>query len=129
MNAPRTHLAIDPRWVGTPLEMSEGRAVARLRLLPEMAADERGLAHGGFAFGLADYAAMLAVDDPLVVLAAAEVKFLRPTAVGQELVAEARLEGGEGKKRRVSVEVRRDGEVVLAGTFLCFVPERHVLEG
>jgi acyl-coenzyme A thioesterase PaaI-like protein len=43
-----------------------------------MAADQRGLVHGGFTFGLADYAAMVAVNDPNVVLGAAEVRFLAP---------------------------------------------------
>ena len=65
---PATHLAIDRRLCGEPLEIAEGSAIVVLVTLPEMAADDRGLVHGGFVFGLADYAAMLAVNDPLVVL-------------------------------------------------------------
>ena len=99
-------------------------------LLPAMAADDRGLVHGGFAFGLADYAAMLAVNHPLVVLAGSSVRFLAPTRVGERLVAEARVIEATGRKRRVEVEVRRgEGqEVVLAGEFLAVIPDRHVLD-
>jgi acyl-coenzyme A thioesterase PaaI-like protein len=129
---PATHLAIDRRLVGEPLELGAGTARAALTLLPEMAADDRGLVHGGFAFGLADYAAMLAVNHPLVVLASSSMKFLAPTRVGERLVAEARVVEETGRRRRVGVEVRRgDGEtqeVVASGEFLAVVPDRHVLD-
>lgn len=130
---PSTHLAIDRRLVGEPLELGEGTARAALTLLPEMAADDRGLVHGGFAFGLADYAAMLAVDHPLVVLAGSTIKFLAPTRVGERLVAEARVVEMTGRKRRVQVEVRRGEEterqeVVASGEFLAVIPDRHVLD-
>jgi uncharacterized protein (TIGR00369 family) len=128
----RTHLAIDPRLVGTPLEIADGSAHVVLVMLPEMVADERGLVHGGFVFGLADYAAMLAVNHPNVVLGSSEIRFLKPVVVGERLVAEAVVEKTEetaGKKIKVRVAVRRGEEEVLAGSFLCFTPERHVLEG
>jgi acyl-coenzyme A thioesterase PaaI-like protein len=125
---PRTHLRIDRRLVGEPLELGEGRASVALVTLPEMAADERGLVHGGFVFGLADYAAMLAVNDPHVVLGGAEARFLKPVAVGERLEARARVEAAEGRKSRVQVEVLRDAETVMAGTFSCFTLERHVLD-
>ena len=94
---------------------------------PDMAADESGLLHGGFTFGLADHAAMLAVNEPTVVLGSAQVKFLRPTTTGERLVAEATLDRSEGKKRFVKVVVRRENDPVFEGEFLCLVPERHVL--
>lgn len=127
-STPSTHLAISSRLVGEPLELGEGTATAALTLLPEMAADDRGLVHGGFAFGLADYAAMLAVNHPLVVLASSSVKFLAPTRVGERLVAEARVVEETGRKRRVQVEVRRGDETVAAGEFLAVIPGRHVLD-
>jgi acyl-coenzyme A thioesterase PaaI-like protein len=93
-----------------------------------MAADERGLVHGGFVFGCADYAAMLAVGDPLVVLAGAEVRFLAPVAVGESVIAEARVTAEEGRRREVEVTVECGGTAVFAGTFRCAVPDRHVLD-
>jgi len=128
-----THRAVDPELCGRPLELAPG--FSRVELVPSerMAADERGLVHGGFPFGLADYAAMLAVNDPLVVLAAAEVRFLRPVQVGERLVAEARVDNGDDSasdpmKPQVEVVVQRDGVPVLTGAFRCYVPENHVLE-
>jgi acyl-coenzyme A thioesterase PaaI-like protein len=131
--APNTHRAIDPRLVGEPVELAAGRASAVLITLPEMAADERGLVHGGFVFGLADYAAMLAVDDPNVVLGSADVRFSKPVRVGEKLTARAAIEETEGGRSKVRVEVARDGEAVMAevvmtGTFVCFTLDRHVLD-
>ena len=124
-----THLAIDHRLCGEPLEIAEGSAAVALLTLPGMAADDRGLVHGGFVFGLADYAAMLAVNHPNVVLGSAEVRFLRPVSVGDRLVAGASVEETDGRRSRVRVEVRRGDEAVLSGTFLCLTLERHVLDG
>ena len=125
----QTHRAIDPRLVGTPLDLAEGSAQVVLVTVPEMAADERGLVHGGFVFGLADYAAMLAVNHPHVVLGSSEVRFLKPVVVGERLVASAVVEERGARKIRVQAVVRRGEEEVLTGSFLCFTPERHVLEG
>jgi acyl-coenzyme A thioesterase PaaI-like protein len=129
MTQPRTHLAIDARLCGEPLEIGDGSARVALTARPEMAVDAAGLVHGGFVFGLADYAAMLAVNEPNVVLGSAEVRFLAPVAVGERLLAAARVvAGGGGRKRRVSVEVRRGETAVLAGDFTCFALDRQVLD-
>ncbi|HVT59496.1 MAG TPA: hotdog domain-containing protein [Thermoanaerobaculia bacterium] len=95
---------------------------------PEMAADAEGLVHGGFVFGLADYAAMLAVNHPFVVLGSAEVRFLLPVAVGERLVASARVTEAAGRKSRVEVEVARGGEAVMTGVLTCLTLDRHVLQ-
>jgi len=125
----RTHLRIDPRLVGVVEEIGAGTARVTLRALPEMTADERGLVHGGFTFGLADYAAMCAVNDPNVVLGGAETRFLAPVADGQTMVATATVEAEKGRKRTVAVAVAVDGKDVMTGTFTCFVLDGHVLDG
>ena len=125
---PATHTAIAPSLCGSPVSLAPGRAVVRLTLTPAMAVDARGLVHGGFVFGLADYAAMLAVNNPFVVLGAAEVRFLAPASVGETLEAEALAETDAGRKRRVAVTVRRGETEILRGAFTCFVLERHLLD-
>lgn len=122
-----THPRIDGELCGTALEVGEGRAVVQLAAIERMAADERGLVHGGFIFGLADYAAMLAINHPNVVLGAAETRFLAPSVVGEVLVATAQVLPAEGKKRPVEVVVKRGDDAVFTGRFVCFVPARHVL--
>jgi acyl-coenzyme A thioesterase PaaI-like protein len=126
-----THLRIDPGLCGAPLSLAPGRAEVRLFASQVMAADDHGLCHGGFVFGAADYAAMLAVNDPNVVLGAASVKFLRPVRVGEAVIARAACTAEQGRKRVVTVEVVREAgaEVVFTGEFVCFVLDRHVLEG
>jgi acyl-coenzyme A thioesterase PaaI-like protein len=125
----RTHERIASHLCGKPVELSAGRARVALDVTGEMAADARGLAHGGFTFGLADYAAMLAVNEPTVVLAGATLKFLGPVVVGDRVEAEAAVERTEGKKRWVKVVVRRAGVLVLEGELLALVPDRHILDG
>jgi acyl-coenzyme A thioesterase PaaI-like protein len=124
----RTHERIAPHLCGKAVELSAGRARVALEVTGEMAADERDLVHGGFTFGLADYAAMLAVNEPTVVLASATLKFLGPVVVGDCVEAEAAVERTEGKKRWVKVVVRRAGAPVLEGELLAIVPDRHILD-
>ena len=125
----RTHERIAAHLCGKPVELAEGRARVALEITGDMAADARGLAHGGFTFGLADYAAMLAVNEPTVVLAGATLKFLGPVVVGDRVEAEASVERTEGKKRWVKVVVRRAGQPMLEGELLAVVPDRHILDG
>lgn len=122
----RTHLEISSRWVGTPVALVEGCASARLETRAEMAADARGLVHGGFIFGLADYAAMLAVNDPNVVLGAAETRFLKPVRVGDVAVATAKRSATKGRKHTVEVRVCVGEVEVFQGTFVTFVLDEHV---
>lgn len=129
---PRTHGRLDPRLCGEPVELAELRSRVEMTTLPEMVADEHGLVHGGFVFGLADHAAMLAVDEPTVVLSGAELRFTAPVRVGERLAAEAEVAATDGPRREVEVVVRRAGgdgagETVLRGSFRCHVPEHHVL--
>ncbi len=128
MKEPSTHQAIDRRLCGEPVELREGFARVRLEAVAEMQADGRGLVHGGFVFGLADYAAMLAVDHPHVVLGSARARFLLPVRVGEVLEAEAVLLDQEGAKKIVTVDVRRGDEVVLRAETVCYTPDRHVLD-
>jgi len=125
-----THLSIDKTLCGHPISVEEGCSRVSLVTTPNMAADDTGLVHGGFVFGLADYAAMIAVNHPNVVLGSAEVKFLKPVRTNQTLIADAKVEEVQGKKHWVAVSVASEegGDAVFQGMFTCFVLEKHVLE-
>jgi uncharacterized protein (TIGR00369 family) len=122
-----THKMIDRSLCGTPIEIKEGFSRIELLLTENMTADESGLIHGGFVFGLADYAAMIAVNHPNVVLGSADVKFLKPLKKGDTVVAEAKVENISGKKHTVHVTVEKDKVKVFEGVFICFVLDKHVL--
>jgi acyl-coenzyme A thioesterase PaaI-like protein len=123
-----THRHIDQSLCGRPLSVESGNSQIELMTTPQMATDEQGLVHGGFIFGAADYAAMIAVNHPHVVLGASDVKFLKPVRVGETVVAKAQVQEVRGKKYWVSVSVTKDGEVIFQGMFTCFVLDKHVLE-
>ncbi len=124
----RTHLATKARLCGEIVELAAGSARVLLEAVEEMAVDTEGLVHGGFVFGLADYAAMLAVNEPHVVLGAAECRFLAPVRVGNRLEALAVALPVQGKKHAVEAKVRCGEAVVFTATFTCFVLDHHVLE-
>lgn len=123
-----THRHIDQTLCGQPRIVEHGKCQVELLTTHQMAADEQGLVHGGFIFGAADYAAMIAVNDPHVVLGASDVKFLKPVRVGEKVVAQAQVQEVKGKKYWVAVNVTKGGEEVFQGMFTCFVLDRHVLE-
>jgi acyl-coenzyme A thioesterase PaaI-like protein len=125
----KTHEKIDRALCGEPVSLAEGKSVVRLDTLDNMAADASGLVHGGFVFGLADYAAMLAVNHPNVVLGGAETKFLMPVKAGESVEARAEITETKGRKRVVQVEAFRGEDKVFEGTFTCFVTDTHVLSG
>jgi uncharacterized protein (TIGR00369 family) len=122
-----THNKIDTKLCGQPVFVKNG--TSRIELLTDktMSVDEQGLVHGGFIFGLADHAAMIAVNDPNVVLGSAQVKFIKPVRAGQIVIAEAKTETVEGKKHTVSVVAYIGDAKVFEGEFKCFVLEKYVL--
>lgn len=103
------------RSLGIALEeVSAGRAVMRLTVAATMV-NGHGTAHGGFLFLLADAAFSYACNShgPVTVAQAAQVAFLAPAAVGDELVAEAVERSRAGRSGIYDVTVRRvDGKVI-----------------
>jgi len=122
-----THQKINRSLCGKAVQIEEGFSRVELFTTENMAVDSSGLVHGGFIFGLADYAAMIAVNHPNVVLGAADVKFLKPVKISETVTAEARVISTEGKKQKVSVIVEKNGEKVFEGNFICFTLDKHVL--
>jgi uncharacterized protein (TIGR00369 family) len=126
----KTHLFVSGELVGKAEEIESGIS-SRVSLTADqrMRADGKGLIHGGFTFGLADYAAMVAVNDPFVVLLSSQVRFLKPVVVGDRITAHARVMEAEGQKRKVRCEVFNQGGIkVLEGEFLCLTLDRHILD-
>ncbi len=125
----KTHRKVSPRLVGRLVSLQEGvEAVAELETGDEMAVDEHGLVHGGFTFSLADYAAMIAVNHPNVVLGGADCRFVAPVKAGETMVARASVKGVEGRRRDVEVEVSVGKKRVFEGIFKCYVLDKHVFE-
>lgn len=124
----KTHKSTSETLVGKVIDIKEGFAKVTLQTSEEMAVDEKGLVHGGFTFGLADYAAMVCVNHPNVVLGSAEVKFLAPVKVGEFLEAKAFHIEQQGKKHIIEVEIFSSDRRVFSGKFSCYILEKHVLD-
>lgn len=124
----KTHLDIDQALCGRPFVVEPGRAVVHLQTTDRMRADAKGLVHGGFVFGAADYAAMLAVNDPHVVLGSTSLRFTAPVKVGETVACEAVIHTAEGRKRVLSISARVGPSEVLRGEMTAFVLDKHVLD-
>ena len=122
-----THLNINTTLCGKVTKLQENYSEVLLHTTQQMTADKQGLVHGGFIFGAADYAAMSAVNDPLVVLGASNSRFLAPVKVGDAVLCQASVVSGKGKKREVEVQAFVGEKLVFEGSFTTFVLDKHVL--
>jgi acyl-coenzyme A thioesterase PaaI-like protein len=123
-----THKLINNKLCGTPLFCENKKAEVKLELTHEMAADEKGLIHGGFIFGLADYAAMICVNEPLVVLSSSSCSFLKPLKIGETAIAYAETIKQEKNKYFVNVSVYSNKILVFKGEFNAVITKKHVLD-
>ena len=123
----KTHLEMDNALCGKVTRLEEGYSEVLLHTTTQMKADTQGLVHGGFVFGAADYAAMVAVNDPYVVLGSSTSKFLVPVKVGDTVLCKATVVSEKGKKKVVEVEAYVSGKLVFEGSFTTFVLASHVL--
>ncbi|WP_295055544.1 PaaI family thioesterase [Sulfuricurvum sp.] len=122
-----THERINTVYSGEIVKMEPGYAKVMLETSEVMRADEIGLVHGGFVFSAADFAAMVAVNEPNVVLASCNCMFLSPVRVGDSIMFEATEHQKEGRKRNVTVRGFVHEIKVFEGEFKTVVTERHVL--
>lgn len=104
------------RSLGIEIEdVAPGRAGARMRVTADMV-NGHDIAHGGYVFLLADDAFAFACNtyDRVTVAAAAEVVFVAPARLGDELIAEAVERTRYGRSGIYDVTVRRveDGAVI-----------------
>ncbi len=83
--------------------------------------------NGGFIFGAADFTAMAAVNDPFVVLAKSETKFLAPVRVNESVLFEGTVIQNDGKKFTVEVVGSVGNKKVFTGIFYTVVLDKHVL--
>lgn len=98
-------------------EVGPGRAVLRMPLREDMV-NGHGIGHGGYIFTLADSAFAFACNsrNRITVAAGAQIRFRRPTCVGDVLSAAATERSRKGRDGIYDVTVSRDDEVVAEFT-------------
>jgi acyl-CoA thioesterase len=99
------------------VEYGEGKAVTRMTVRRDMV-NGHDIAHGGLVFALADTAFACACNSwgPATIAAAAEIVFVAPARLGDELVAEAAVRTRFGRSGIYDITVRRAGNRAEAGT-------------
>jgi len=123
-----THQMINHDLCGSIEKVSVGYVELKLVTIAEMVADDLGLIHGGFIFGAADYAAMVAVNEKNVVLVGCDSQFLSPVKFGDIVHFTAKVRHKEGRKRNVHVIGKIEDIKVFEAEFKTVVTERHVLK-
>lgn len=122
-----THERINTVYSGDIVKLELGFARISLETNETMRADDVGLVHGGFIFSAADFAAMVAVNEPNVVLASCSCLFLAPVRVGDFVTFDATEHQHEGRKRNVTVRGFVHDIKVFEGEFKTVITDRHVL--
>lgn len=94
-------------------DYGDGHAVARMRIRADMV-NGHAIAHGGLVFTLADTAFAAACNSVAAptVAAAAEIVFVAPARLDDELVATASVRTSFGRSGIYDVTVRRGVEVI-----------------
>ncbi|MEU7530656.1 hydroxyphenylacetyl-CoA thioesterase PaaI [Saccharothrix sp. NPDC042600] len=116
MNGPAEMLANDAASTALgirPLALADGSATLAMTVTDRMI-NGHGIAHGGYVFLLADTAFACACNRPgsVTVAAQAEIDFLSPVRLGDELVATAVERVRRGRGGIYDITVRRGDEVV-----------------
>ncbi len=95
------------------VDVQPGRATLQLKLTDDMV-NGHDIGHGGITFTLADSAFAFACNsyNRVTVAAGAEIRFRRPTKLGDVLVATATERSREGRDGVYDVTVTVDDEVV-----------------
>jgi acyl-CoA thioesterase len=123
-----THQRLAPSAVGKIRDIKEGYARTEFKLHKDMAVDEHDLAFTGYIFNAANYAAMIAVNEPNVIISSAKTMFLLPIKVGEVLTFEAISKHRESKKKMIRVTATQQGVKVFEGEFATLVYDSHVLD-
>ncbi|PWI43313.1 hydroxyphenylacetyl-CoA thioesterase PaaI [Streptomyces sp. ICBB 8177] len=95
------------------LTAGDGAATLRMTVGPAMV-NGHGIAHGGYLFLFADTAFACACNShgPVTVAAAADIDFVAPAKLGDELLATARERTRFGRSGIYDVSVTRGDEVI-----------------
>jgi len=123
-----THKRINENLSGEVIKLENGYVEVMLSTVEDMLADDMGLIHGGFIFSAADYAAMLAVNEPNVVLVGSDCQFLSPVKLYDEVNIVAKLRNKEGRKRNVHVKGFVLDIKVFEGEFKTVITDKHILK-
>lgn len=123
----RTHLGLNKAYGGDIVSLKKGHAKVEFSTSKEMSVDPLHMVHNGFIFGSASYAAILAVNEPNVVIAEAHVRFLSAVTIGKKIVFEATSSHTTTRSRDIKVKGMQGDIKIFEGDFKTVILDRHPL--
>ncbi|MGP1562097.1 MAG: PaaI family thioesterase [Helicobacteraceae bacterium] len=118
---------INQSIVGFLEEIAPGEATVKLVCTDDMVADQKGLIHTGFMFNSANYAALLAINEPNAITIVSKANFLLPAVLDDEVIFKARAMQTESRKRVVRVDGFLRDNKIFEAEFSIVVMDRHIL--
>lgn len=118
---------INQNIVGFLEEIAPGEATVKLICTDDMVADQKGLIHTGFMFNSANYAALLAINEPNAITIVSKANFLLPAVLDDEIIFKAHAMQTESRKRVVRVDGFLRDNKIFEAEFSIVVMDRHIL--
>lgn len=91
--------------------------ISILEITEEHVFSRTKIARGHHIFAQANSLAVAVIDADVVLTVAARIRYVRPVALGEKLVAKATVRSTDGEQSKVRVETRIRDELVFTGTF------------
>lgn len=105
--------------VGRLEQIEIGRwAVSSLQVSPEMVLSHQGIVRGHYLFAQANSLAVGVINAPNSVTASARVRFLRPSTLGDTVIARAVVVTSRAQRHLVRVSSTVEGQLVFDGRFI-----------
>ena len=114
-------------FTGDIVELEDGYVKTKFEPTDEMVIDDYKLIHNGFIFNAADFAAMVAVNNPYLVIITSNTKFLAPIELGNVVDFEAKVVHKYARKREIKVIGTVSDIKVFEGLFLVVILDQHIL--
>ena len=124
----RTHVELDPNLVGRVDHLNEDESHTTLNTTKAMHADEERLVHSGFIGSSAEYAALIAVNEPNAMIYSVSSQYFSCARVGEDVTFKATVQHTEGHKRNVTVIGSIESIKVYRANIIVIIPEYHPLK-
>jgi acyl-CoA thioesterase len=124
----RTHTELDPNQVGHVDHLNPDESRITLTTSRSMHADMENLVHSGYIGSSAEYAALIAVNEPNAMIYSVSSQYFACARVGDDVSYKATVKHSEGRKRDVTVVGKIESIKVYEAHIVVIIPEYHPLK-
>lgn len=96
--------SLKPELCGTIIKMNQEEILVKFTPNEQMVGDENNLIHSGFVFNAANYTAMCLVNHPNSLTIGAEVQFLAPIELEQEMLFVGTIKHVNDRKYKILIK-------------------------